>query len=183
LARRREFDEEKVLDAIRDVFWEFGYDGTSYAQIMSATGLQKGSLYAAFGDKKSLYLNAIRRYDAGAVSGAIAMLTSKTMPGRERIGLLMDALIGDAETRQGRWGCLLCNAAVDMAPFDGDTEQIVTNSMNRFKTAISTALKDTDNPKGSELIWASYFGGRVLIKAGMSKSALKNLKKQVMAQI
>ena len=68
MARKREFDEEEVLEALCDVFWEHGYDGTSYSQIMAATGLQKGSLYAAFGDKKALYLKAIGRYDQQAVT-------------------------------------------------------------------------------------------------------------------
>ena len=62
MARQREFDEDKVLDALRDVFWEHGYDGTSYSNIMAATGLQKGSLYAAYGDKRALYQKALSRY-------------------------------------------------------------------------------------------------------------------------
>lgn len=179
MARQREFDEDKVLDALCDVFWEHGYDGASYSQIMAATGLQKGSLYAAFGDKKSLYLKAIGRYDQGAVSGAVSMLRDETLSGAARIGLLMDALITDAETPRGRWGCLLCNAATDMAPFDGDTEAAVMAGMTRLKTAIGAALKETDNPNAAELVWASYFGGRVLIKAGATKTTLRALKRQL----
>lgn len=180
MARQREFDEDKVLDALCDVFWEHGYDGTSYSQIMSATGLQKGSLYAAFGDKKSLYLRAIKRYDQGAVSDAVTMLRDEKRPGKKRISLMMDTLVGAAETDHGRWGCLLCNAATDMAPFDADAEDVVMKSMNRLKKGITAALKDTANPKAVELVWGAYFGGRILIKAGASKSALRALKKQVL---
>jgi len=122
MGRQREFDEEKVLEALQDVFWEHGFEGASYTQIMAATGLQKGSLYAAFGDKKSLYLKAISHYDKGTVGGAVSMLRNDELGGADRIGFLMDALISDAETRKGRWGCLLCNAATDMAPFDPDAE-------------------------------------------------------------
>ncbi len=183
MARKREFDENKVLEALCDVFWENGYDGTSYAQIMEATGLQKGSLYAAFGDKKSLYIKAINRYDQNSVSGAVAMLRDGKLPGAQRISLLMDALITDAQTERGRWGCLLCNAATDMAPFDTDAESAVMNSMTRFKKAIGEALKDTPTPKAVELVWAAYFGGRVLIKAGATKTTLRALKKQVLAAI
>jgi len=183
MARKREFDEGKVMDALCDVFWEHGFEGASYAQIMAATGLQKGSLYAAFGDKKSLYLKAIGHYDQGAVSGAVSMLRNDSLSGQKRIGLLMDELIGDAETRRGRWGCLLCNAATDMAPFDADAETVVMNSMTRVKNAISAALKDTPNPKAAELVWAAYFGGRVLIKAGATKTNLRALKKHVLEAV
>lgn len=183
MARKREFDEDKVLEALCDVFWEHGFDGTSYAQIMAATGLQKGSLYAAFGDKKSLYLKAINQYDRNAVSGAVAMLQDPNLSGSKRIGNLMDALINDAETRRGRWGCLLCNAATDMAPFDMEAENAVMAGMTRLKKAISVALKDTAHPKSVELVWATYFGGRILIKAGADKSTLRALKKQVLNAI
>lgn len=183
MARQREFDEEKVLDALCDVFWEHGFDGTSYAQIMARTGLQKGSLYAAFGDKKSLYMKAINRYDQGAVSGAVTMLRDKKLSGEQRIGFFMDALIEDAETERGRWGCLLCNAATDMAPFDKDAESAVLASMTRLKKAIGEALKDAGANSKVELVWATYFGGRILIKAGAKKATLKHLKAQVLASL
>lgn len=183
MARKREFDEEEVLEALCDVFWEHGYDGTSYSQIMAATGLQKGSLYAAFGDKKALYLKAIGRYDQQAVTGAITMLRDQSQTGEKRIGRLMDALVDAAETRRGRWGCLLCNAATDMAPFDAETESHVMASMTRIKKAIEIALKETSNPKNADLVWAAYFGGRTLIKAGASKSVLRALKKQVLSAL
>jgi len=98
MARPREFDTDKVLDALQDVFWERGYEGTSYAHITAATGLRKGSLYSAF------------------------------QTGAERIDALMQSLVDAAETKRGRWGCLLCNAAVDQAPFDPDTEAAVLKS-------------------------------------------------------
>lgn len=180
MARKREFDEDIVLDALRDVFWQYGYEGTSYAQIMSATGLQKGSLYAAFGDKKSLYHKAISRYESAAVSSAVKMLRDASRPGEKRIGLLMQALVNDAETPQGRWGCLLCNAATDMAPFDPDIEDKVMTIKNRVKDAIKVALKETAQPNTAELVWAAYFGGRILIKAGADKTTLKALKEQVL---
>lgn len=183
MARKREFDEETVLEALCDVFWEHGFDGTSYSQIMAATGLQKGSLYAAFGDKKSLYLKAISQYDKGTVSGAVAMLRDENLAGSKRIGNLMEALINDAETRRGRWGCLLCNAATDRAPFDADAENAVMAGMARLKKAIAVALKDTPHPKSVELVWGIYFGGRILIKAGADKSTLRALKKQVLSAI
>ena len=82
MARHREFDEDKVLNALRDIFWEHGFEGTSYADIMAATGLQKGSLYSAFGDKRALYQKTIAR----------------------------NGPVEAAATREGCRACLLCNA-------------------------------------------------------------------------
>jgi TetR/AcrR family transcriptional repressor of nem operon len=181
MARPREFDTDTVLQALRDVFWEHGYEGTSYANIIAATGLQKGSLYAAFGDKRSLYLEALARYDTGHVSDGVAMLSNTDQTGAKRIGNLMQALVDSAETKQGRWGCLLCNAAVDQAPFNEPTEVVVMKSMNRMKRAIAKAVKDTPAADKADLIWALYFGGRVVIKSGASKATLRAIKKQALS--
>ncbi len=180
MARQREFDEDKVLDAIRDVFWEHGYEGTSYANIMAATGLQKGSLYAAFGDKRALYQKAIARYDAQIVSGAVKMLRNENLSPHIRIKNLMNGPVEAAGTREGRKGCLLCNAAIDQAASDKETENSVTLSINRLKDAIRFAVNDAAK---AEHILAAYFGARVLVKAGMGKSTLEIIRNQTLLSL
>ena len=178
MARPREFDTEKVLASLRDVFWEHGYEGTSYADIMAATDLKKGSLYAAFGDKRALYHQALAHYDKENVSDAIAILLDESVPGEARIAALMQSLVDAAETKTGRWGCLLCNAAVDQAPSHQPTEIIVQQMMERLKRAIGKALGAVAAADKVELIWTLYFGGRVVIKSGASKAVLIRLKEQ-----
>ncbi|MER6876072.1 TetR/AcrR family transcriptional regulator, partial [Amycolatopsis sp. NPDC000673] len=62
MARPRTFDEKQVLNAVRDQFWDAGYAATSLEDLMRVSGLGKGSLYAAFGDKRQLFLRALRSY-------------------------------------------------------------------------------------------------------------------------
>lgn len=189
MARPREFDNDKVLDALRDVFWEHGYEGTSYADIMQATGLQKGSLYAAFGDKRSLYLEALSRYDSQQVHTGVDMLQDEAIPGRKRLALLMQTAVDAAETRHGRWGCLLCNAAIEQAPIDKKTETRVKNSMDRLQAGIETALKALPDyaraPRKrahkAAAILAGYFGLRVLVKAGMAQDAVASAAQDILA--
>ena len=180
MARRREFNEDKVLDALRDVFWEHGYEGTSYADIMAATGLQKGSLYSAFGDKRALYQKALARYDAQIVSAGVKMLRNDTFSPKVRITNLMNGPVEAAGTREGRHGCLLCNAAIDQAPTDKETEDSITTSMTRLKDAINFAINDIGK---AEHILAAYFGARVLVKAGMEKAMLETIRDQTLAML
>src|SRR5690242_13414285 len=70
MARPREFDEQAVLDAAQRAFRTHGYAGTSLQQLTGATGLGKGSLYAAFGDKRGLYLRVLDDYARRSVAGA-----------------------------------------------------------------------------------------------------------------
>jgi AcrR family transcriptional regulator len=60
--RPRGFDADEMLDKVVNVFWQHGYEGTSMATLMAATGLNKPSLYAAFGSKEDLFRSALERY-------------------------------------------------------------------------------------------------------------------------
>ena len=62
VGRPRQFDEDLALDSAMQAFWAKGYEATSLADLMAATGLHKGSLYQAFGDKHSLFIRALNRY-------------------------------------------------------------------------------------------------------------------------
>ena len=75
LGRPREFDEEEALTKILDVFWAHGFSGTSMRDLVDATGLKKGSLYAAFGDKHTIYMKALALYDKTAIDTAVRLLT------------------------------------------------------------------------------------------------------------
>jgi len=181
MARPRQFDEAKVKAALRDVFWKHGYEGASYADIMAATGLNKGSLYASFGDKRALYQHALSDYDCELLSPAVAMLRDQSLSSAERMKRLFNGPVEAAETREGRWGCLLCNAAVDRSPFDQDVEKTVKGSLSRFRLAITACLKGTAAEDKSDLIWTAYFGAQVMVKAGFSKAVLRKHMRQALS--
>lgn len=181
MARPRKFDEAEVKSALRDVFWQHGFEGASYADIMAATGLNKGSLYASFGDKRALYQHAISDYNNEYVTPGVQMLRDDSQSPKDRIGALFMSHVNAAQTPQGRWGCLLCNAAIDQAPFDSDVEDKVSASLSRLRKAIKACVKGTAAADRAELIWTSYFGGHVMVKAGFSKADLKKIRKDVLA--
>jgi AcrR family transcriptional regulator len=60
--RRRTFDKEKVLNKAVEVFWRSGYSGTSLSDLTEAMGINKPSLYAAFGNKEDLFVSALNQY-------------------------------------------------------------------------------------------------------------------------
>jgi AcrR family transcriptional regulator len=60
--RQREFDEQVALDAAMEVFWSNGYSATSLSDLTDAMGINKPSLYAAFGNKEALFIRALDHY-------------------------------------------------------------------------------------------------------------------------
>src|ERR1700694_3242978 len=63
--RPRSFDTGKALDRAVDVFWRKGYEGASLSDLTKAMGINRPSLYAAFGDKDKLFRKVLDRYDSG----------------------------------------------------------------------------------------------------------------------
>ncbi len=64
IGRPRAFDMDKALESALEVFWRKGYDGTSLTDLTEAMGINKPSLYAAFGNKEQLFLKAIEFYES-----------------------------------------------------------------------------------------------------------------------
>lgn len=114
MARPREFDAERVLDDAIDVFWRKGYYATSMADLVDATGLHRGSLYAAFGSKAELYERAVDRYiSAVKLRRALANGHDRSISVllREVFEDIVEAAVADRERR----GCLMTNTAVELA--------------------------------------------------------------------
>ncbi len=76
--RPRAFDTDAALDKALTLFWSRGYEGTSIADLTEAMGINRPSLYAAFGDKEQLFLKALDRYVAGPAAFAAAALAKPT---------------------------------------------------------------------------------------------------------
>ncbi|WP_246772684.1 TetR/AcrR family transcriptional regulator [Paenibacillus polymyxa] len=68
MSRSKEFDETEVLDKAMQLFWEQGYEKTSMTDLVKHMGIHRRSLYDTFGDKHTLFLMALDRYDNTSVS-------------------------------------------------------------------------------------------------------------------
>ena len=124
MARPREFDEGVVLDAAVFCFWNRGYEATSVKDLVERTGVTAASLYNAFGDKRAIYERALDRYAEGSVAGRIRRC--EALAPREAIGAFFDEILKRSLGDRERKGCMLVNAALDVAPHDPDFRKIVT---------------------------------------------------------
>ncbi|MEP7454219.1 TetR/AcrR family transcriptional regulator [Phyllobacterium sp. SB3] len=90
MARPREFDREAALQNAIGVFWSKGFAATSTDDLRKAMGIGRQSLYNTFGDKRQLYLEALRTYQRKSMSGHIARLTAPESP----LDGIRDLLVG-----------------------------------------------------------------------------------------
>jgi AcrR family transcriptional regulator len=117
--RPRSFDRDEVLEAAIAVFWEYGYDATSIALLTNALGIGAPSLYAAFGDKRALFLEALGRY-----MGTYGAFTERALVEERNARDAVQRLLREAAaayTRPDRpQGCLLITAATNCSPQSAD---------------------------------------------------------------
>lgn len=136
LGRPRAFDVDKALDRALKVFWRKGYEGASLPDLTKAMGINRPSLYAAFGNKESLFRKAVERYMSGPASHVRQALEEPTARGvaerlfRESIDVMTDA-------RNPR-GCFLVQSALAC----GDTADCVRRELAKRRAAVEADLRE-----------------------------------------
>jgi TetR/AcrR family transcriptional regulator, transcriptional repressor for nem operon len=184
MARPREFDEETVVRAARDRFWDAGYAATSMTDLSEATGLGKTSLYGAFGGKHALYLRIFDEYTAGAVGDARAELDADDDDGafeRIRAYLLANARGSAGNPR----GCLLARGTSELAGVD---EQVAARAKQAYEElravyarAVAAAQRAGDiDPQADpgtlgDLMLAVHRGTEALGRGGAEPATLRDL--------
>lgn len=170
--RPRSFDRDEALECAIEVFWRHGYDATSVALLTGALGIGAPSLYAAFGDKKTLFLEALDRYNA--TYGAFAVQALAEEPGARAAveRLLHDACA--AYTRPDRPpGCLLITAATNCSPHSADVAARLRDLRVQARAAleekIATAVHAGTLPASTDARALAVFYAAVL--QGMSAQA------------
>ncbi|MEC4589965.1 MULTISPECIES: TetR/AcrR family transcriptional regulator [Nitrospirillum] len=130
--RPRAYDPEEALRRAMDAFWKSGYSGTSLDDLSAATGMNRPSLYAAFGDKRSLYLKALAYYwqvALGTMRADLAQdrpLADSLMRAYE--GALSIYFSGDDRPR----GCFVVGTAVTEAMEDAEIRESLMTGFLEF---------------------------------------------------
>lgn len=141
------YDEATVLEAAMIAFWTHGYQGTSMADLVAATGLNRGSLYAGFGNKRALFLRALRHYDETYRSGVLDQFRQDG-PRKDAILAIFETVARGDEQMPG--GCLMIQSAMELAPHDPEIATIVEASMAEVEAFFATCLSQTD-PQAPEV--------------------------------
>ena len=110
LGRPRAFDADRALDRALAVFWRNGYEGASLPALTKAMGINRPSLYAAFGNKEELFRKAVDRYDRGPASYAPKALKKPTA--REVVEALLEGIVVLLTKPQHPGGCLMVQGAL-----------------------------------------------------------------------
>jgi len=181
--RPRSFDPDTVLEQATHVFWRHGFQGASMVDLTEATGLNKPSLYAAFGDKESLYLQCLERYMAQQVAVQTQLLEQEPDARRAVEGFMrtVAALQSDPSLPGG---CFVVNGTADCgnpatpAAVEAALQKVSGGTTERLLRRLKLAEKAGELPPGvdaarlARLFSAVLTGMAVMSKAGQPKAKL-----------
>jgi len=140
MPRQKEFDREAALDRAMSAFWTKGYAATSVEDLVSRMGVQRGSLYATFGDKRTLFLSALDRYQR-VVTRELLDALETSGSGLEAIRRFFRLRLEGSLDRSRPPGCLVTNSAVELTRRDRGAAAKVGGSLARLEGAFLRALE------------------------------------------
>src|SRR6202035_2635253 len=137
--RPRSFDVEAAVERAMGVFWSRGYHATALPALLRATKLSRGSLYAAFGDKHSLFLRALDRY----VANGLRRMDIELDPHGDPVDGLRACLaryVDLTSGASGRRGCLLVATAMELAGRDAEVDRRIASFFKAMEARVADAL-------------------------------------------
>ncbi|MFC4243207.1 TetR/AcrR family transcriptional regulator [Gryllotalpicola reticulitermitis] len=191
MPRPRSFDETETLRAVRDRFWSTGYAGTSVDDISTATGLGKGSLYGAFGDKHQLFVRVFGDYCTETIDGVRAALDGPEETAFDRLRAHVRDIAAGTAADVDRRGCLLAKGTAELAETDATIAARAAEAFDDYEALVLRCIEqaqahgDIDPAADADqlalLLLAVLRGIEALGKAGRSPQALDQIAEGALA--
>ncbi|MEL6778098.1 MAG: TetR/AcrR family transcriptional regulator [Cyanobacteria bacterium J06597_16] len=187
--RPRAFDTEQALETAMLTFWEHGYQTTSLDELTAAMKITRPSLYAAFGDKEQLFLQAIERYRQ-RFSARIGSALAEDIETKAAIGLMLQRMVEILTDSTLPRGCFLVNSTVECCGWNDSLQRRFAEYHALTEAAIYERLRQ-GQIKGELLdkvdirSLAQFYNGvsqgmAVLAKAQTDPVAIRNIAETAM---
>lgn len=168
----KQFDIDEALERAMHTFWAQGFEATSMDVLLKKMGINRGSFYATFGSKRDVLIRALQRYDARNRAAVMRGIATGRSP-RKAVSMIFHALIDGSRFPQGRHGCFLVNAALEMAPKDKEVARIVRRGFTELENFFAELVREAQ--RAGEM--------RKTVDAGKTGRALMNQLVGLMVQV
>ena len=186
----KQFDVDDALTKAMNAFWARGFEATSMRDLVDCMGIKRGSIYATFGGKRSLFIRALRRYDDVHRGEWVAGLRKSDSPREAILGAFEDA-IGAVLEAGSRDGCLLVNTALELSPHDPEISGIVGHGLAEmegfFREMIEAGRESGEIPAHvdpvdtARSLLSLFIGLRVLSRSRPEEPLLRSVANQAAA--
>lgn len=164
------------------LFWRKGYAATSVEDLIETLHLSRSSLYDTFGDKRSLFLEALKFYSERVLSATTRTLNESSSP-IAGIQKVFDDLIASVGNESGALGCFMVNSVAELVPYDSEVTETAAKYADSLQQLFTTVLTEARSQnlvtkKQTPEQFAAYIfntvqGIRVLIKSGATREQIQ----------
>jgi AcrR family transcriptional regulator len=162
--RTRQFDVDKALDRALGVFWARGYEGATLPALTRAMGINRPSLYAAFGNKEQLFRKALDRYQTGPQAFLTEALAKPTA--RAVVEAIFSGFVRMQRDRYKPRGCLIVSGALacgeEPEPVRRELAQLRQAAVPELRERFDCAVQDGDLPAGTDCATFARYTATVL---------------------
>jgi len=174
MARTKEFDENEVLGKAVELFRRNGFQSSSFSNMVSELGVNRQSLYDTFGDKKTFFIAALKKYGASSLDQMRRILSSPG-PVRPQLLEIFDNTIMYVSGESG-YGCLMVNSMIEQTVGDAETRALVMAHAREFEAVLaqrlSAAQRAGDLGKNKDPVALARFLYHSLLGLGVAARAL-----------
>lgn len=183
MSRPKEFDREIALKEAIRTFCDSGFEGTSTDDLLQRMGISRQSMYDTFGDKRALYLEALRRYITERVANKIRILSAaaSALKGLEAV-LKAEAISG---AQEGTSGCMGLGAISEFGQSDHEIASLIDTAERTLLSALQYRIEDgksrgeisagVDARAGAEFVSAILSAIKLAARGGASPQTLRNI--------
>jgi TetR/AcrR family transcriptional regulator, transcriptional repressor for nem operon len=175
----RQFDEQEMIATALDVFWRKGLHDATMQDLAAATGVQRGSLYNAYGDKEAIFQRAFDQY-AGQLIDWCGQALAEGDDIAARLRNFLDLLIVNMTSGSPPRGCLTTRTALDGAISSAAVRQRVQGVLSRLEQLVSKAISSAPDKRLAananrlaRVVVTFTRGLAVMERAGYSRKQLK----------
>lgn len=193
MARPCAYDRDNVLRSATALFWERGFAGTSVDDVVRATGVSRSSLYAAFPDKRALFLAALEYYLDTVTRAKLERLSQGETAAVAIKRFLLDIAEERPSANAPAHGCLLTNTAVEIGAREEEIAGLVRKAFARLQRALAARLEeaqqqgdlrtDADPGQFARQLVALIQGLRVMTRLGMEPRVARDAVRSAIAPL
>ena len=183
MPRPKEFDREIALREAVQVFCDGGFEGTSTDDLLRGMGISRQSMYDTFGDKRALYLEALRHYITERVASQIRILSAEASALKGLEAVLNAAAIAGAQ--EGSSGCMGLGAISEFGQSDHEIASMIDTAERTLQAALQHRIDDgksrgevsadVGTQAGAEFVRATFSAIKLAARGGASPQTLRNI--------
>jgi len=169
--RPKEYDDQKVIESAMNVFWNNGYEASGTQALCDETGLGRGSLYHAFGNKQGLFRKALRHYHEIGIQCQKEILSGENSARDRLLKMLQWGISIDLDTENPR-GCLALHSVLERNFKDPEIQSINRHYLLRLEALIESVIAEgidkgefpslTDISTSGKAFLSGYYGLRIM---------------------